>query len=695
MPNGSPEASAAEDTISGDRSTATVAHQPLEAKAHIARPWAAALTIAVAVLFVLLVPLASSTLNAVSLDGLPLGYYLAAQGGLLLVASLGLWLAGPWRNSTASERFAAFLSSMTATGRWLSAGVLMTLIGTLFVHGHDGLPVILGLGAGLLVSLVFVAPALDKARALHADELIGRLTGSIYAAAATGIAMTASLLMLLSIEIEVAGLAASAILKDTSPAPVMLIGAIAATAVMASLIPGRSFWYGAIAAALVVTAGGLWLLASWLLRDAPMNILPPLAYGPQFAQLGALERTLLLEGLADPVTMPPFGRPFVQLSALNFACLTISVLLGAAVLPHMLWRRRAIAGTNGPAPGAPHGYPSRQKAALGLVLTSLVITSLPVVAVLAKVELYRSLAAGIEKQNPPEWLNAGHAAGYLRVCPQAQTAAIPSSEEGEAAQNQPVCGDPKGRLRIPDVAINPAAVLLLVPGLAGLGEPYGVVIAGLIALLAVLAAAGTLRLISEAATSWIGFRPKSRQSPITAANPAAASGPAPPARLLLGVLFAGLAVATVVGLAQSPVDRLYWGFSILGASVLPMLMLSAIIPRIGGVAVALGGLTGLLLALYYMIGTTSIFAPQFADYWSSVSDAPPWLLDELRDSLRACAADGSANTADCSNALQLGRELANWFGIDGRAAATIAAPLGIVVALLTWLLTPSFWRKAK
>lgn len=656
------------------------------------RPWAAALTIGIASILVVFIPLAVSTLNAVKVAGLPLGYYLAAQGSLLLVAMLGLWLAGPWRNTPLRERFSALLSSLTATGRLLSVGVLMTLVGTMFVNGYDGLPLIIGLAAGLLVSLVFVAPALDRAKALHADDLIGTLTGSTYAAAATSLAMVASLVMLLSIELEVAALAAASIDESSGVEPDVLIGAIATIAVAASLIPGRRFWYATIAVALIVCAGGIWLLASWLLRGEDLFFLPPLAYAPHFGELNGLERALLLEGLADPVSMPPFARPFVQISQLNFALLTLSVLLGAAVLPHMLWRRKAPSAVSKATSELPPSFPTRQKAALGLAVTALIVTSLPAVAVLAKVELYRSLSAGIEVSKLPAWAQTGSRAGYVRVCSGENTDSADQADGVEGAENAADCGDSNARMRIADLAINPAGVLLMAPGLAGLPQPTPTIVAALIVVLALIAAAATLRLTSEAATSWM---PKLKApQPGRPTLPSSSPSLNWPLRLLLSVVFAGVAAIAVAILAESPVNRLYWSFALLGASVFPMLLLAALIPRVSGFAVAAGGLAGLALCIYYMVGTTSIFAPQFAMSWSAVSDAPPWLLDELKESLAACATAGSASSGEpCANALQLGRELANWFGIDGRAAATIAAPVAFLVALAVWVLTPGFWRK--
>jgi len=58
--------------------------------------------------------------------------------------------------------------------------------------------------------------------------------------------------------------------------------------------------------------------------------------------------------------------------------------------------------------------------------------------------------------------------------------------------------------------------------------------------------------------------------------------------------------------------------------------------------------------------------------------------------MQACAsADAEANSEQaCRDALDMGRELANWFGIDGRAGAAIAAPAGFFVALLANSLSP-------
>lgn len=671
---------------------------PLEAAGGaLSRPrkWAAAFTIVCAALLTLALPLAAPTLNAVGIAGIPLGYYFAAQGGLVLVALLGLWLSGPWRAWPHRERLGAFAASLSATGSWLSAGVALTIVGGLFVYGHDGLPLLLGLAAGLLVSLVFVAPALDRAGALHVDDLLARLTASTFAAAAAGLGMAAGLVMLLSIELEVFSLAVAATGSLPSLTASSAIGLVAALAVLLSFTPGRRFRAIVIASALLATVAGTWFAVWALAGQAPGALVPQLAYGDALNELTRIERSLLTEGLADPVSMPPFSRPFVQVSWLNFLTLTMSMLLGASVLPHMLWRRKAAAGPYGRPSGARPGdfYPSRHKAAFGLAVAAMVLSALPAAAIFAKLELYKSIAAGITKDAEPGWMRNAAEAGYLRICPGAAATLEPAGEatattkDDSSSMAAEPCGDPGGRLRIADLAINPAAVGLMAPDLAGIAAPWPVAFAAVAALLTLLAAAATLRMATEAATGWLAIRRLDEFAGVLAA-------PAPlMPRVFVAILFAALAAAGVILLNESAVNRLYWAFSLLGASVFPMVLLAALMPRIHGGALALGGLTGLAVCLYYVIGTTSIFAPQFALYWSAVSDAPPWLLEELDGLIKACAAAGEGSADACNGAIVQGRELANWFGIDGRAGAAIAAPVGLLVSILAGLLLPDASRR--
>ncbi len=655
------------------------------------RPWAAAFTILCAGFLTLALPLAAPTLNAVGISGLPLGYYFAAQGGLLLVALLGLWLSGPWRVWSLQERIGAFLASLSATGGWLTAGVALTLVGGLFVFGHDGLPLLLGLASGLLVSLVFIAPALDRAGALHVDDLLARLTSSTFASAAAGLGMSAGLVMLMSIELEVLELAVSSAFDDfgTNFGSADIVGIAAALSVILSFTPGRRFRAVVVTLAFLAMTAGIWF-AIWAVDGhAPGALVPQLAYGEALAELTKIERTLLTDGLADPVSMPPFARPFVQVSWLNFVTLTLSMMLGASVLPHMLWRRKAAAGRTGPAQdgeAAGDFYPSRHKAAFGLITAALVLSALPAAAVFAKLELYKSVATGIANDSEPHWMRSAVEAGYLRVCKRSVATAVPSGETAASLPSLETCGDASGRLRIADLTINPAAVVLMMPSIAGISAPWPKAFSIMIALLALLAAAATLRMAAEAATGWLVIRHSGE-----ATGGFTAPAPIGP-RLLVAALFAALATAAVVLFNESAVNRLYWSFSLLGASVFPMVLLTVLVPRVNGIALALGGLTGLAVCLYYVIGTTSIFAPQFALFWASASDAPPWLLEELDGLMQLCASGGEDAEVACRGALDLGRELANWFGIDGRAGAAIGAPTGLLVAFLAALLMPSTWR---
>lgn len=642
------------------------------------RPWAAAFTVACAALLTFALPLAAPTLNAVSVAGLPLGYYFAAQGALILVAFLGIWLSGPWRTATMTQRLAAFSSSLSAAGSWLTAGVVLTLVGGLFVYGHDGLPLLLGMAAGLLVSLVFIAPALDRAGALHLDDMLGRPTGSASAAAAAGLGMATGLVMLLSIELEVFSLAIATLAPGVVGDAAMLVAVGGVAAFVLSLILGRRARSVLTALALVAIAVCVWVLVWALAGYEPRSLLPQIAYGEALTELTGRERTLLVEGLADPVSMPPFARPFVQVSWMNFVALTLSMLLGAAVLPHMLWRRSAAAGQWSSAQGSPtrNAFPSRHKAAFGLVVAAVLLTALPAAAVFAKLKLYSAVSAGIAvASEEPEWIEAAKKAGYLQVCPEA-----PDTEA-----DLPSCGDSSGRMRIADLALNPAAAVLMMPALAGLGARWTALLSAMVAFLALIAAAATLRMATESATGWTSAQ-RGHEGEVAPASPALS--------LPVSIVLAALAVLGVIVLEESPVNRLYWAFALFGASVFPMVLLKALMPRISGAALALGGLTGLAICLYYVIGTTSVFAPQFALYWSTVSDAPPWLIEELNALLKDCAIDQGGTPTACHGALELGRELANWFGVDGRAGAALGAPAGILVALLASVLSPSFWRRS-
>ena len=654
------------------------------------RPFAAAFTIICAACLTLLLPLAAPTLNALSIGGLPLGYYLAAQGGLLLVALLGVWLSGPWNKTARTQRFSAFLASLTACGSWLTSGTVLTLTGALFVHGHDGLPLYLGLSAGLLVSLVFVAPALDRVGALHIDDLLGRVTGSSFAAAVAGLGMAAGLIILVSIELEVAGLSLAAAASDPLWQPLAIVAFAAAAATLLSLIPGRTFWYTLIALLFIVLVTSIWTLLWGEAGREPLGLIPQLAYGSALSDLTATERTLLVEGLGDPLSMPPFGRPFVQISQLNFLALTISMLLGAAVLPHMLWRRKAAAMAAAvDASSLRDTFPSRHKAAFGLVIAAIVLTALPAAAVFTKLNLYQEVANGLRYNDQPPWLSKATEAGYMRVCGNASPGeAAPAEPDAAAAPPDPLanCGDPSGRLRILDLAINPSAVVLLMPAFGKFAAPLPMAFSAVIGLLAIFASAATLRMAVEASAGWLRGTTVGQTRSATPLI----------LRIPLTMAFAAIASYAVITLGESPINRLYWAFAVLGASLFPMALLAAAVPRVSGIALGLGGLTGLAAGLYYVVGTTGIFAPQFAIYWSTVSDAPPWLLDELSELLQTCASSTSADEGkkSCGRARDLGRDLANWFGIDGRAGAVVGAPAGLLVGLLATVLTPSSWRRS-
>ena len=657
------------------------------------RPVASSIALITALVLTLAVPLAAPTLNALSLAGVPVGYWISAQAGLVLVGVLGIWLSGAWADSSISTRLLAFRAAVPAVASWLTAGLSLTVVGALFVMGFDGVPLLLGLAVGLFLALVVVAPALDRAGACHIDELLGLLSGNKWAGAVAGLAIAAGLAILISVELEVAALSARAagwhgtVLPPEAQTALLILAAAAL-----SLISFRHAWAWALTLSFICLCAVLIGLVA-LLAEHPAGAVPYLSLAGSLAELTATERELLLSGLADPVSMPPFARPFVQVSEWNFVFLTLSVAIGAAALPHMLWRRNPRQAEQ-VAPAWPmdgavgrHSYPTRQKAAFGLVLAALLLACLPATAVLGKLELYRSVAGEVRLSSAPSWLTSAADAGFLVACGSDADDGAKSSGPSDVDASAGAAGCGRGQpLRISDLALNPAGVVLMLPHMANLPEPWPRAMAAALSIIALLAAAATLRMAAESGLGW-----------------SIAAGGLPPARavpkglkIFATVLVAAACWGLLEALDESPVNRVYWAFALFGASLSPMLLLCALAPRISGTALAFGGLVGLSIALYYMIGTTSVFAPQFALFWSQISDAPPWLLEDLQALLATCEAAGPAPSGDalaaCADAVTLGRELANWFGLDSRAAAAIAAPVAIAGALVAAVVLAPFRR---
>lgn len=592
--------------------------------------------------FALAVHLAAPLLNSIQVLGFPLAYYVAAQGALIVFAVLGFWIAAPWRQPT-SSRIGTLLPGISIGGLWGSGALTVAVVGALYAYGYDGLAFVLGLSGGFVLIACLIAPAFSASGATSFEDFLMKRTGSPVAARGAAMMAAICLVLLLSAEFEVARrLAAPLFTSGDVGSSIAAVAAAALAAVVvacARRLPAQGLQaasYLLILLAVTLVAGAMSLSAF----DIP---LPQLAYGLGLRDLTALERSLILDGVSDPSLVRPFVKPNTSFSAENFLSLSLSLMLGAAAMPHLLSR----IGSAGPDPAPRHAT------AWALFFVVLLLITLPAIAVFAKLDVYSAIARGMRLDTAPAWL-------------------VQQPYSLSAALCAKGCAEPGGRLHVEDVTIDPEAILLAAPVIAQMPAFLGWLLSASLALAAALSAGYLLAVITRMLSVW---------APATLA----AERPSPyvsgAASIAVAVVFATLAAIATIGLEADLMTRLSWSLSLAASGLFPMLILAAILPRASSIGLAVGGIAGFAVAAYYLAGTQA-FPSHFLALWQDYSNMPLWRFEELEEVRQSCA-DGVSGA--CKEAESLARQLANWWGIDPRAVGVIGAPVGLIVACLASL----------
>lgn len=268
-----------------------------------------------------------------------------------------------------------------------------------------------------------------------------------------------------------------------------------------------------------------------------------------------------------------------HLARINFLALVFCLTVGTAALPHVLIRYYT----------TPTVAQARQSVFWSMLFILVLYLTAPAYAVFAKFEIYGSLI-NLEFDKLPGWFSAWSRVGLLSV--------------------EDINGD--GRLQLAELTLNPDVIVLAMPEIAGM--PY--VISGLVAaggLAAALSTAdGLLLTITSALSHDVYYR---------IIQPDASTQ----WRLVISkslLLVVAVLAATVA--AQKPGTILYmvaWAFSLAASAFFPALVLGIFWKRANKQGAVVGMITGMLLALYYII---RLEVEHFGGLGFHLSRMEPW-----------------------------------------------------------------------
>jgi len=630
----------------------------------------------------------------------------------------------------ADRRVPALWNGMGAAAGAVPASFLFGLAGLLYVLGFDGLAWVIGWIAGFALAAILIGPYLQMSGASTVAGFFGIRFGTTARVLAAVIIVLVSFILLIA-ETSVAGLVMSRFLEiGRGPAVISLAAVVALCTVMGGM---SGLARSQVAQFLVIATAYLAVLVYFTASKHGV-LLPQLAYGEAVAEITRLETGLLEKGLADLRSFQPHVKPFLQLDRLNFFALTLTVMAGAAALPHIIGRYLA----------APTAREARLSGAWATFFIALLLVTAPAYAAYAKLEIYSLITKGTALTALPPWLEplsgadlvrihgvslklvddvigavrAGAsdvaavtayfkaqgldaASSWVDIKAPAKTAIFdsartlldsPAPARWETFQKTVLpaaalaAGNKTGLLTQGALVLEPAAVIAAVPGMAG--APWlvtGLLFAGVASAMMAIASSLAVTIANTLGRDLLAGSqaikaPTARRLAVT--------------RVLL-LVAVGLAALAAVKTPPDAMIALMWALSLAAAALLPALILGIWWPRANGWGAAAGMVVGLAVCAYYMIGTRYASVP-FYETWPQLSNASEAAIRKFV-SLKtawASATEGDAKTAAWTALEAHARGggakvgLANWFGVHGAAAALFGLPAGLLTIVIVSLVTP-------
>lgn len=465
----------------------------------------------------------------------------------------------------AGRRVPAFYNGMATGADWMSAASFIGMAGTLYMVGYDGLAFVLGWTGGFVLVAVLLAPYLRKFGQYTVPDFLGaRYGGNIARFLGILVLMSASFTYVVA-QIYGTGIIASRFLGIDFEVAVFV--GLAGILVCSMLGGMRAVTWTQVAQYIILIIA---YLLPVMIMSAKMTGVPL----PQFMYGQALQRITQLEP-ALGVTHP-YVQPFTDYDPINFFGLILCLMLGTASLPHVLMRFFTTPGVR----------EARKSVGWSLLFIFLLYFTAPAYAAFAKLEVYQNIIGQPVASLPP-WVMLWGKVGLVGICDAADAAL-------HFARCAGVAGNNDGILQLNEFQIDPDAIVLATPEIAGL--PY--VITGLVAaggLAAALSTAdGLLLAIANALSHDIYYR-------------MIAPGAGSRRRLIVARLLLIAVAVTAAWVASTRpsgiLEMVAWAFSLAASGLFPALVLGIWWKRTSTAGAICGMAAGWGLCLFYLIMT--------------------------------------------------------------------------------------------
>jgi cation/acetate symporter len=483
----------------------------------------------------------------------------------------------------------AIANGMATGADWMSAASFISMAGTLWLLGYDGLAYIMGWTGGYVLLALLFAPYIRKFGQYTIPDFVGARYGGNKARVVSSIAAIMVSFTYVTAQVSGVGIIMS-----------RLVGVDYKVGVVVGLIGVLvcSFLGGMKAVTWTQVAQYIILIIAYLIPVTMLSIsltgnpIPQFAYGQALQNVDRLERE---QGLATQYTKP-FTSALSNQSAIdsatqlgftppalktvtdwrgtpwNFLALTACLMLGTAGLPHILIRFYTV----------PNVKESRKSVGYALFFIFLLYFTAPAYAAFSRWEILQNVV-GQRIDSLPAWTANYERTGLLSI-------------NDDTAKG----GNGDGILQYSELKIGGDLIVLATPEIAGL--PY--TIAALVAaggLAAALSTADGLLVVIASAVAHDVFYKTLRPNASQKTRIAVGKG-----MILVGAAFAALAAMPRLALIAQMVA---WAFSLAAASFFPIILLGIFWKRANGAGAIAGMIGGLAVTIFYMVG--NYFNPEF------------------------------------------------------------------------------------
>ncbi len=488
----------------------------------------------------------------------------------------------------AGRRIPAFFNGLAISADWMSAATFISLAGTLWMLGYDGLAYIIGWTGGYVLLALLLAPYLRKFSQYTIPEFIGVRYASTTARLVAAVVTVIVSFTYLTAQVSGIGLIMGRFLGVNYLFGVAIgLGAVLFCSYLGGM---KAVTWTQVVQAVIIVATYLTPAALLSLKDTGIA-LPQVMYGAAFDVIADLEAT---QGIARS-----YVEPFNDWSVWQYRLESTCLMCGTAGLPHILVRFYT----------TPSVIHARRSVSWAILFIVLVYLTIPAYAAFSRWEILAHVV-GQPVRSLPQWaVNWGNA-GLLSITDLttlegrrvAELPAWAAAMRGGALEFVDRNGDgiiqldelsgravtpasTDGILQYHELKISPDLVVLSTPEIVGLpGAVAALVIAG--GLAAALSTADGLLIVITSSVALDVYQSLNRRA---TARTLLAIGRA---TLFLAALLAALTATRQLGII---VELVAWAFSIAAATLFPILALGIFWRRANRQGAIAGMLAGMLV----------------------------------------------------------------------------------------------------